>query len=144
MDNKKIGKNISIYRKAKKITQKQLANLIDRAESSIQKYEKGEVEVPLSVIEKIASVLDIPTRYLLDFETQEAVNELIGGISPVFQKMLSDMGYKLVYRPENPQTVAVIGNNEKTVLVALDEIQELSRSTQSYIDFRMHELFTGK
>ena len=144
MDNKRIGMNISIYRKAKKLTQKQLAAAINRTESSIQKYEKGEVEAPLSVIEKIAAVLDIPVRYLLDFEEQNFINQVIGGIEPAFEKMLSDMGYKLVYGPENLDKITIIGDDEESITIGINEMNELSRSTQAYINFRLHELFSRK
>ena len=39
-----IGGNIRKYRKEKKITQKQLAELIDKNVRTIQKYENGEIE----------------------------------------------------------------------------------------------------
>ena len=42
--NKTIGNNIKSYRQKKGITQKQLASLIGKTESSIQKYEAGKVE----------------------------------------------------------------------------------------------------
>ena len=51
MDKKIIGETIKKYRKRSKITQKQLAIMIDKSESTIQKYESGEVEAPLSVLE---------------------------------------------------------------------------------------------
>ena len=100
MDNKKIGENINTYRKAKKLTQKQLADLIDKAESSVQKYEKGETEVPISVLEKISTVLDIPLQYLLDWTKQEFINNALGGIDQEFEQLITSLGYKLIYRPE--------------------------------------------
>lgn len=65
MDYKKIGDNIRKYRKGK-YTQAELAKKINRTESSIRKYEKGLVEIPNSVLEQIAFVLDISLTQLMD------------------------------------------------------------------------------
>lgn len=59
MDNKAVGLKIKEYRKKKKLTQKELAELINRTESSIRKYEKGLIEIPNSILEKIAQALEI-------------------------------------------------------------------------------------
>jgi transcriptional regulator with XRE-family HTH domain len=53
-----IGENIKKYRKDKKITQKQLAELINKNDRTIQKYEKGDIIPPMSVIKEIANILD--------------------------------------------------------------------------------------
>lgn len=54
-----IGTNIKYYRKTNNLTQKELAASIGKTESSIQKYEAGKVEIPMSVLEKIAEVLNV-------------------------------------------------------------------------------------
>lgn len=59
IDNTLIGKKIRQIRKGKKITQKQLANSLGVHESSITKYEKGNTDIPLSKIEKIAEALEV-------------------------------------------------------------------------------------
>lgn len=71
----KIGRDIKKYRKKNKITQVKLANLINKSESSVQKYEKGEVEIPNSVLINIAQVLDISFDDLvgLELKTNEHV-----------------------------------------------------------------------
>lgn len=64
--NKIIGYHIQKHRKSMKMTQKQLGESIGKTASSIQKYESGTTEVPLSVLEKIASVLEVHILDLLD------------------------------------------------------------------------------
>lgn len=59
MDFKKIGIAIKQERKKKKFTQQYLGERICKTESSIRKYEKGLVKIPLDVIEQIAAVLEI-------------------------------------------------------------------------------------
>ena len=53
------------------MTQKELAELIGYSESSICKYEQGLVEIPMIIIEKIASVLHVPSSELFDLESWE-------------------------------------------------------------------------
>lgn len=145
MDYVQIGKNIYTYRKAKRLTQKQLAELIDRAESSIQKYEKGDVEIPNTVLQKIADTLEIPLQYIIDWEQQKDLNIIIAGIDKVFQSLLLSMGYRLVYRPENNKLgeISVTDTNDNVISVPLKEMEKIQCDTESYIRFKIHELFAG-
>ncbi len=63
--------NIKEARKASKITQQQLADRIQRTESSIRKYEKGIVQIPNDVIEEIARALDVSPLDLLGVDEWE-------------------------------------------------------------------------
>ncbi len=71
MNKSIVGMNIKAARKKKKMTQKELADLIGYSESSICKYEQGLVEIPMIIIEKIATTLNIPSSELLDLESWE-------------------------------------------------------------------------
>ena len=71
MNKSIVGMNIKAARKKQKMTQKELAELIGYSESSICKYEQGLVEIPMIIIEKIASVLHVPSSELFDFESWE-------------------------------------------------------------------------
>lgn len=71
MDIKKIGLNIKEQRKTKGLTQKDLAQRINRTESSIRKYEKGLVDIPNKVINEIALALDVPISDLIDTQTEK-------------------------------------------------------------------------
>ena len=74
-DNKFIGNKIKALRTEKNITQEQLGELIGKTTSSIQKYERGVVEVPLSVLEKIANALDVSLLVLMDIDQLNALSE---------------------------------------------------------------------
>ncbi len=63
----KFGLNIVYYRKRKKLTQLQLAELVDVDRSHISAMELGKVGVSLDVIFKLAEVLDISPKDLFDF-----------------------------------------------------------------------------
>ncbi len=63
----KFGLNIVYYRKRKKLTQLQLAELIDVDRSHISAIELGKVGVSFDVIFKICEVLEITPKELFDF-----------------------------------------------------------------------------
>lgn len=65
MDNMAIGQKIKELRKNNKITQQELAEKIGRTESSIRKYEKGIVEIPLNVLSQIADALNVNVSALI-------------------------------------------------------------------------------
>lgn len=65
MEYGSIGAKIQRCRKARGLTQAELAKRIGRTESSVAKYERGVVEIPMSVLEKISTELKVPLNFLL-------------------------------------------------------------------------------
>ena len=63
----KFGLNVVYYRKRKKLTQLQLAELVDIDRSHISAIELGNVGVSFDVIFKMCQVLDIEPKQLFDF-----------------------------------------------------------------------------
>lgn len=61
----KIGDVIKRERKNNKLTQKQLAHMINKSERMVQKYENGEVIPSLDVLEQLSSGLKINRNVLL-------------------------------------------------------------------------------
>ena len=59
--------NIVYYRKRKRITQLQLAELVDVDRSHISAIELGKVGVSLDLIFRLAKVLDVTAKDLFDF-----------------------------------------------------------------------------
>lgn len=59
------GKRIKEARLLNNMTQQQLASKIGKTESSIRKYEKGIVNIPLGVLEDIAQIFNMPSEKLL-------------------------------------------------------------------------------
>lgn len=57
--------NIKKARKQKKLKQKELAEQIGYTESSISKYEQGLIQIPNTIINEIARVLDVSPLQLL-------------------------------------------------------------------------------
>ena len=63
----KFGLNVVYYRKRKKLTQLQLAELIDVDRSHISAIELGNVGISFDVIFKMCEVLEITPKQLFDF-----------------------------------------------------------------------------
>ena len=63
----KFGLNVVYYRKRKRLTQLQLAELVDIDRSHISAIELGNVGVSLDVIFRLCEVLEITPRELFDF-----------------------------------------------------------------------------
>jgi transcriptional regulator with XRE-family HTH domain len=65
------GKKITALRKEKKISQGELAKLINTSTSVIGRYERDEMTPSIEAARKIAKILDTTVGYLLDETEQE-------------------------------------------------------------------------
>ena len=63
--NEEIGLKIKLLRKKQGLTQQDLAKKINKTESSIRKYEKGLVAIPLPVLKDIAGILGVKLKALV-------------------------------------------------------------------------------
>ena len=63
----KFGLNVVYYRKRKRLTQLQLAELVDIDRSHISAIKLGNVGVSLDVIFRLCEVLEISPKELFDF-----------------------------------------------------------------------------
>ena len=66
------GERLAELRRAKGITQEDLANYVNLSLSSIKKYEQGKIEPDDSTKKKIAIYFNISCDYLLDLTDQKA------------------------------------------------------------------------
>ena len=64
----KFGLNVVYYRKQERLTQLQLADLVDIDRSHISAIELGNVGVSMDVIFKLCEVLKITPKELFDFK----------------------------------------------------------------------------
>lgn len=64
---KKLGLNIAYYRKAKGLSQIQLAELINISRTHMSRIETADCAVSLDVVFTICDVLDIPPSKIFDF-----------------------------------------------------------------------------
>lgn len=57
--------NIRSVRKEAKMTIQRLADEIERTEGAVSLYERGKIDIPLSVLHRIARALQVPPSRLL-------------------------------------------------------------------------------
>ena len=72
MAEKKCPNNIREARKTRKLTMKQLGELVGAAESSISQYETGKRQPDNEMLLKMAEALETTVGYLLGAETEKA------------------------------------------------------------------------
>lgn len=75
MNKNIVAANIKKYRKAKKITQTELGNLLGKSLSTVQKYESGEIEVALDILMSISKILDVDMYKILYSENSESYKD---------------------------------------------------------------------
>lgn len=75
-DFDEIGKKLKEIRKSKKITQTELGNLLGKSLSTIQKYESGEIEIPLNTILKVCDFFDISINEIIESREKIEIQKL--------------------------------------------------------------------
>ncbi len=70
LDYVQIGQRIRLLRKKKHLNQTELAQRLGKALRTVQKYETGEIEVSIAMINQLAEVLDSTPTYILGYETR--------------------------------------------------------------------------
>ena len=61
------GLNVVYYRKKKRLSQSQLAELVDIHRTYVSSIELGKVSVSFDILFKLAEVLEVPMKDLFDF-----------------------------------------------------------------------------
>lgn len=136
MNDVDIGKRIKQYRKGK-MTQKELAAKIQRTESSIRKYEKGLITIPLNILEEIASALGVTAFDLMGIEYFDLKNPEVGrqyAEYEGFQKYLQSIGFsvKETQKSEDSCSYAISGNGLDLTL-SHEEYAQLQASSGDLI-----------
>lgn len=136
MDDNKIGMNIKKYRKGK-FTQQELADKIGKTESSIRKYEKGLVTIPLDVLNKIATALEVKVADLMGISDyleneEQAIHETTS-----FKDYLGVLGYEVHESPYNDKWIISIKESNTDIYISDEEMDTLERTTKENIDLRI-------
>lgn len=69
MEVSTIGERIKTLRKKRGYNQKELADLLGKSLRTVQKYESGEIEVSIAMVNELAKVLKTTSTYLLGHQT---------------------------------------------------------------------------
>lgn len=77
-----LGEKIRVFRKLKNMTQKELAQRINKSLACVSKYEKGTVAIDVLSIYEIAEALSVAPQMLLPKEEQFVPNSQLADILP--------------------------------------------------------------
>ena len=113
-----IGEKIQFYRKANKLTQKQLSELSGISEISIRKYEAGDRFPKTEQLKKIASVLEIGGNELIEVKLDTIKVETVGDVMTLFYLLKERLGmtYAVDQLPNgaiDPDSICIHFNNDK-------------------------------
>jgi transcriptional regulator with XRE-family HTH domain len=135
LDSKEIGQKIRKYRKEKKLTQKNLANILGVTESTVQKYEYGTVHsIPSPILNQLADALDVSVWMLLGVSKDEAYSETVNYniLGEIYEdeeeKKNGEILSKLVEMDKNKGKISKIVRKRMKVLNM--SYEELSNLTQ--------------
>jgi len=73
---KQIGKNIQRFRQERRLSQMELAEMIDVSQAYIGKIERGNRRVPLSTLIGIAKALQVPLDKLVNYSPEHKEEKL--------------------------------------------------------------------
>ena len=91
MSKTTVGNRIKTARKAKGITQKELAMMLDCAHTTISKYEQGEIEnMPRPRMRQMAEILDVSPVTLFELEEKEKpTDNTVDELSPTKKALVA-------------------------------------------------------
>ena len=94
------GSRVKELRKAKKITQEKLAELIGVEQQQICRIEKGGCFTTMETLEKMAEALDVPVDELFNFAHHNETDALLAELNMILKKASASQ-IKLIYRIVN-------------------------------------------
>ncbi len=89
-----IGLRIKEARKAAKLSQTELANLLEKTLRTIQKYESGEIEPSLATINTIAKKLNVSPAELIGYKKQELRLDTLSDVLFVLNELNKKAGLR--------------------------------------------------
>ena len=103
MEVSTIGERIKTLRKKRGYNQKDLANLLGKSLRTIQKYESGEIEVSIAMVNELAKVLDTTSTYLLGHQTGDFKFDCLSDVMEcLFQlEKISGLHFSIETKREN-------------------------------------------
>lgn len=93
-ENNTIGLRVRELRKRKGLNQQELANLLGKSLRTVQKYENGEINISIAMINSIAKVLDTTSSYLLGYKQSKAEITCMSDIMDFLFKLEKIVGLK--------------------------------------------------
>lgn len=97
LDYSAIGQRIKALRKRKGYNQQELADIIGKSLRTVQKYESGEIEVSIAVVNQLAEVLETTPTFILGYDTDIApIRSLADVMNFLFHmEQISGLGFSI-------------------------------------------------
>lgn len=89
-----IGNRIKVARKTAKLSQTDLAVKLDKTLRTVQKYESGEIEPSIAVINEIAKILNVSPAELIGYQKQEIRLDTLADVLFVLNELNKKAGLR--------------------------------------------------
>lgn len=92
-----IGQRIKQLRKRQGMNQTELAQMLKKSLRTVQKYETGEIEVSIAVVNQIADLLDSTPTYILGYESSTTQIRTLSDVMDFLFKLetVEDIDFKI-------------------------------------------------
>lgn len=97
-----IGYRIKMLRKSKGLNQSELAQLLGKSLRTVQKYETGEIEISIAVVNQIAELLESSSTYILGYESNTKEIKSLADIMDFLFKLETVAGLDFAVKTEKP------------------------------------------
>ena len=125
-----IGKKIRNFRKKRKMTIEELAQIICKSKSTVSKYEKGEIVLDIGSLYDIADALQVHVEQLLYYRPQRT-SISTNGVNPAFFNGLSQF-YSYVFDGRTNQVM-------KCVFDVLSKSEDSKYKIMMYMNFKDYD-----
>ena len=97
-----IGERIKAARKAAHLSQTELAQRLDKTMRTVQKYESGEIEPSIAMINAIAKILDISPADLIGYQKPEIQLDSLSDVIAVLYQLNKKAGIRFEIDVQRP------------------------------------------
>ncbi len=97
-----IGQRIKAARKAAGLSQTELANKLDKTLRTVQKYESGEIEPSIAMINEIAKILDVSPADLVGYQRPEIQVDSMADVLAVLYQLNKKAGLRFEVEVQRP------------------------------------------
>lgn len=130
-----IGDNIKKYRKLARMTQVELAQKINKSESTIRKYEANNVKPDFSVLDDIANVLGCTLIDLVN-TTDMSIDSI--SKSYYLEQYINSLGYEIT--GNESEGYLIIKALDGTYEITEKDLEELETTIKSFVLFKIQEI----
>ncbi|MFR0048490.1 MAG: helix-turn-helix domain-containing protein [Clostridium butyricum] len=146
-----IGKKIKHYRQLNKMTQKNLANSINKSIETIKKYENGNINPPIDVLKNIAESLGVNIFDFMnaDFKEYESycdddknhIYKLLNE-SNIVERILEYLGYSIEsYKNDNDFLEYYLSLNDgRKIELHVDDITNIKDAIENAVNFEIQRI----